>query len=220
MIVLENVSKYYKMGEGLIRALDGISLRINEGNFLAIMGPSGSGKSTLMNIIGCLDRPTSGVYLFEGEDITKKKERELAFLRNKKVGFVFQTFNLLPRFSCLKNVELPLFYAGYSKDEMRKKAYKALEAVYLSHRIDHKPSELSGGEMQRVAIARALVNDPKIICADEPTGNLDTKTGEEIMNIFYSLNNNGVTIILVTHEKKLISFAKRRIFLVDGRIVD
>lgn len=220
MIDLQNITKIYKRGKVEIIGVDNISLKVPVGEFLAIMGPSGSGKSTLMNIIGCLDRPTTGSYLLDNEDIMKYSDKELAKIRNRKIGFVFQMFNLLPRINCMRNVELPLLYAGWGRDGRRKRAISLLQEVGLRDRLYHKPMELSGGEMQRVAIARALSNNPKILCADEPTGNVDTKTSMKIMQIFKELNTQGTTIILVTHNYETASFAQRIIKLKDGKILE
>ena len=218
MINLKNVTKVYQMGDMEISALRGISLQVEPHEFLAIMGPSGSGKSTLMNIIGCLDRPTDGFYSLDGVDVEGLDDFELAVIRNKKVGFVFQTFNLLPKMTALRNVELPLIYSGLSREERHRRAMEAMEAVGLGDRTDHLPNELSGGQRQRVAIARALVNSPSIIFADEPTGNLDSRTGEEIMGVFQDLNRKGATIILVTHEMEIALHANRIIHIRDGVI--
>jgi len=218
VIQVQNLTKIYQMGEILVHALRGVSFNVRHGEVMAIMGPSGSGKSTLMNMIGCLDIPTSGEYFLEGELVSTLIDDQLALVRNRKIGFVFQTFNLLPRATALANVELPLRYAGKS-DNRKKLAQDALEAVGLGDRIDHRPNELSGGQQQRVAIARALVNEPAIILADEPTGNLDSKSGEEIMNLLLELNRNkGTTLIIVTHDSDVASIAKRIIHLRDGMI--
>ncbi|MGQ9546696.1 MAG: ABC transporter ATP-binding protein [Dehalococcoidia bacterium] len=214
MIELENVIKVYRMGQTEVHALRGISCRIESGEMVAITGPSGSGKSTLMNIIGCLDRPTSGRYSLEGIELNRLNDNQLAEIRNKKIGFVFQSFNLLSRATALANVELPLIYSGISN--RRQRALRVLESVGLGHRIGHRPSELAGGEQQRVAIARALVNNPSLILADEPTGNLDTKTSREIMLIFKELHEQGMTIILVTHEPDIAAYAQRIIRMRDG----
>ncbi len=211
--------KTYEMGEAAVRALDGVSVEIEEGEFVAIMGPSGSGKSTLMNLIGCLDSPTSGSYVLKNEEVAKLDDNQLAAIRNKEIGFIFQTFNLLARTDALHNVELPLIYSGLSRKERRQKAMEALEAVGLKDRVYHKSNEMSGGERQRVAIARALVNKPSIILADEPTGNLDSKTGEEIISIISDLNKQGHTIILVTHEEYIAKRGRRIIKLLDGKIL-
>ena len=219
VIVLENISKIYPMGEVNVGALENISLEIKKQEFVAIVGPSGSGKSTLMHIIGLLDEPTSGKVFLEDRDISNLSEKELAVLRNKHIGFIFQTFNLLPKTSALNNVELPLIYAGIVNHERTKMAVDALEKVDLGQRLDHFPSQLSGGQQQRVAIARALVNNPTLILADEPTGNLDSKSGKEILDLLINLNNDGNTIVLVTHDMSIAGKAKRLIQIVDGRIV-
>ncbi len=220
LISLKNIHKIYNVGGEEVRALDGIDLNIQENEYLAIMGPSGSGKSTLMNMIGCLDTPTSGLYEFEGEMVQVMDDAQLASIRNRKIGFVFQTFNLLPKATAQHNVEIPLVYANIRKDQRAEMASKALDSVGLSDRSHHKPNELSGGQRQRVAIARALVNNPSIILADEPTGNLDSKSGHEIMNILDDLHDRGNTIILVTHEDQIAQHAHRVIRLFDGKIIE
>jgi putative ABC transport system ATP-binding protein len=218
VIDIENITKVYVMGEETVHALRGVSLQIRRNEYLAIMGPSGSGKSTLMNMLGCLDTPSSGRYFFNGKDVSAMDDDELATIRNHEIGFVFQTFNLLPRSTSLRNVELPLIYAGLDPESREEKAANALREVGLGDRLHHKPNELSGGQRQRVAIARALVNDPSIILADEPTGNLDSKTGEEIMQLLENLYQGGNTIILVTHEPDIARHARRTVFLRDGLI--
>jgi putative ABC transport system ATP-binding protein len=215
-ILLSQVTKVYQLGGETVNALAGITLAINSGEFTAIMGPSGSGKSTLMNVLGCLDRPTSGSYMLDGQEVATLNDDELAITRNKKIGFVFQSFNLLPRMSTLQNVALPMVYAGVEKKERNARAEEVLTMVGLKERMNHQPNELSGGQRQRVAIARALVNNPTIIMADEPTGNLDTKAGDEIMVIFSELNSQGRTIILVTHEPDIAKSARRIIYVRDG----
>ena len=220
LIQIEQVTKTYDSGENEVQALRGIDVRIEAGEFLSIIGPSGSGKSTLMHIVGCLDSPTSGRYWLDGEDVATLSSRALAQIRNRKIGFVFQTFNLLPRATVWKNVELPLLYAGLGRDERRARALEALKRVGLDNRAKHRPNELSGGQRQRVAIARALVNEPSLVLADEPTGNLDSKTGGEIIRIFEELASGGQTIILVTHDPGIAARTQRRIQIVDGLVVD
>jgi len=218
VIDIEDLTKDYVMGEEIVRALRGVSLQIRRNEYLAIMGPSGSGKSTLMNMLGCLDTPTSGRYEFNGKNVAEMNDDELAAIRNREIGFVFQTFNLLPRSDSLHNVELPLIYAGLDPETREERAAQALRDVGLGDRLHHKPNELSGGQRQRVAIARALVNQPSIILADEPTGNLDSKTGAEIMSILETLYEHGHTIILVTHESDVARHARRTVHLRDGLI--
>jgi putative ABC transport system ATP-binding protein len=217
LIKVEKLAKTYQMGEQKVSALDGVDFSIEKGEFVAIMGPSGSGKSTLMNLLGCLDLPSSGIYRLEKLDIQDLKPDQLAEVRNRRIGFVFQSFNLLPRATALENTELPLLYGRVPKST--EIAFQALERVGLAHRAKHKPTELSGGERQRVAIARALVNGPAIILADEPTGNLDSTTGKEILNLFLELNQEGVTLILVTHEQEIAQQAKRIMQMRDGKII-
>lgn len=219
VIFTEHLVKIYKLGDYEIHALKGIDLSIEKGAFVAIMGPSGSGKSTLMNILGCLDRPTEGRYLLDGEDVSSLDRDNLARIRNSKIGFVFQSFNLLSRTTALENVELPLLYNGSHSKDLTERALQALSLVGLEGREHHYPNKLSGGQQQRVAIARALVNDPAMILADEPTGNLDTRTSVEVMDIFQSLNQKGITIILITHERDIAAYAKRNITFRDGKIV-
>lgn len=220
IIRLENLTKTYLVGETEVHALRGVTYEVREGEFVAIMGPSGSGKSTLMNIIGCLDRPTSGRYFLEGEEVSTFDRDKLAHIRNRKIGFVFQTFNLLSRTTALENVELPLLYSNVSSKMMTELAEKALASVGLGDRIHHKTNQLSGGEQQRIAIARALLNNPSLILADEPTGNLDTKTSREIMDIFTRLNRDkGITMVMVTHEPDIACYAQKRIYIRDGEIV-
>jgi len=216
LISLRDIKKKYLLGEVSLEVLKGIDLDIKKGDFVAIMGPSGSGKSTLLNIIGCLDRQTSGTYQFEGIDISSKADNDLAEIRNKKIGFVFQTFNLLPRFSAFKNVELPLLYGNMSVAERKMRVIEMLSKTGMSHRAEHHPNELSGGEQQRIAITRALVMNPSVVLADEPTGNLDSRSGAEIINIFKELNKEGVTIILVTHEMAIAQEIKNVITIKDG----
>lgn len=218
-ISLTGITKLYQMGDQLVRALDGVTLHIGSSEYVSVMGPSGSGKSTLMNILGCLDRPTAGSYQLDGQEVAQLSDDELAVIRNKKIGFVFQNFNLLPRMSALANVALPLIYSGVPRRQRQQQAADALTLVGLADRMQHKPSEMSGGQRQRVAIARALINNPAILMADEPTGNLDTQSGTEIMNIFNELNKQGHTIIIVTHEPDIARFTHRRIFMRDGKIV-
>ncbi len=218
IIETHNISKVYKMGDNIVNALQSVSMTINKGEYVAFMGPSGSGKSTLMNIVGCLDSPTAGTYELNNQMVSEMTENELATVRNKEIGFVFQTFNLLPRATALENVALPLIYAGYRKDERSEMAMAALESVNLADRHHHRPNELSGGQRQRVAIARALVNSPSIILADEPTGNLDSKTSYGIMSLFQELHDKGNTIIMVTHEDDIAHYAHRIIRLRDGLV--
>jgi putative ABC transport system ATP-binding protein len=218
IIETKDIQKIYRMGAEEVKALKSVSISVNKGEYVAFMGPSGSGKSTLMNIIGCLDTPTAGNYILNEKDVSDMTENELAEIRNKEIGFVFQTFNLLPRASCLDNVALPLIYAGYGKEERSEKAFETLKSVGLGDRVHHKPNELSGGQRQRVAIARALVNDPSIILADEPTGNLDSKTSYDIMELFHELHQKGNTIIMVTHEDDIAHYAHRVVRLRDGLV--
>lgn len=219
MIQLKDISKVYTLGTQEVEVLRNISLEIKPGEFLSLVGPSGSGKSTLMNILGCLDKPTRGSYFFEGVSVADLSDDQLAEIRNKKIGFVFQSFHLLPRINALQNVELPLIYAGVPRSKRKEKAREVLAAVDLADRIYHKPNELSGGQCQRVAIARALVNNPQIILADEPTGNLDTKSGNEILQIFEKLNRQGVTLVIVTHDLSIARRAHRIVTLRDGEII-
>lgn len=216
VIEIKDLTRVYQMGKTEVRALNGVSFDVNKNEYIAIMGPSGSGKSTMMNMIGCLDTPTSGTYILNGHNVNELDDSELAQVRNSEIGFVFQTFNLLPRTDCLNNVELPLIYAGMKHSDRKKQATETLQKVGLGDRLDHKPNELSGGQRQRVAIARALVNNPSILLADEPTGNLDTKTGEEIMMLFEELYRAGNTIIVVTHENDIANHARRIVRLRDG----
>jgi putative ABC transport system ATP-binding protein len=220
LIEITDLVKVYDMGSTQVRALDGVSLNVERGEYIAIMGPSGSGKSTLMNLIGCLDTPTSGSYRLNGQAVNELDDNALAHIRNKEIGFVFQTFNLLPRTSALENVEVPLIYAGVSRHDRHQRARATLELVGLSDRSHHQPSELSGGQRQRVAIARALVNGPSLLLADEPTGNLDSRTGAEIMGLFDELNGRGNTIVLVTHEEDIAAHAHRFVRLRDGQVLE
>ncbi|HBG71237.1 MAG: macrolide ABC transporter ATP-binding protein [Bacteroidetes bacterium GWF2_43_63] len=218
VIRLENISRHYKVGTVLVKALNSVSFSIERGEYVALMGPSGSGKSTLMNMLGCLDTPTGGIYILNNQDVSQLDDNQLAEIRNKEIGFVFQTFNLLPRYTALDNVALPLIYAGIRKEARLLRAEKSLTDVGLSDRMEHKPNELSGGQRQRVAIARALVNDPSIILADEPTGNLDTRTSVEIMGLLDELHKKGNTIIVVTHEEDIAKYAQRIVRLRDGLV--
>ena len=218
LIDIRDITKVYQMGLQKVRALDGVTVAVDRGEYVAIMGPSGSGKSTLMNLIGCLDTPTSGSYVLNGREVARMSDDELAAIRNQEIGFVFQTFNLLPRTTALHQVELPLVYSGLPRKDRRDRAVAALNAVGLGDRMTHHPSELSGGQRQRVAVARALINDPSILLADEPTGNLDSQTGAEIMALFDELNAKGNTIVLVTHEEDIAAHARRIVRLLDGRI--
>ncbi|NIM17225.1 MAG: ATP-binding cassette domain-containing protein [Candidatus Aminicenantes bacterium] len=220
MLRLNDLKKHYQMGETIVRALDGVDLSIQKNEFVAVMGASGSGKSTLLNILGCLDTPTEGSYVLNGTEVSHLDDDELSIIRNEHLGFVFQSFNLLPRYNALKNVSLPLMYSERSPSEHKERAAEMLELVGLGNRMHHRPSQLSGGERQRVAIARALVNEPDIIMADEPTGNLDTSTSTEILALLQQLHHRGQTIIMVTHEKDIATYANRVILLKDGRIID
>ena len=217
---LQNIFKEYQQDKLVVPVLKDVSLQVEEGEYVAIMGPSGSGKTTLMNIIGCLDKPTSGTYELAGEDVLKYKDKEMSDLRLKRIGFVFQSFHLMPRQSALENVALPLSYAGVKKKERKERAAAALERVGLGERVDFRPTQLSGGQKQRVAIARAMVNNPKILLADEPTGALDSKSGKQIMELFESLNEEGVTIVMITHDRTIASKAKRIIHIIDGMITE
>ena len=218
LIKITNIKRDFTLGNEIINVLKGIDLTINKGEYVALMGPSGSGKSTLMNLLGCLDTPTSGQYILNGNDVSQMTDDNLAEIRNKEIGFVFQTFNLLPRTTALDNVALPMIYAGYSKSDRKARATEVLKQVGLGDRMDHEPNQLSGGQRQRVAVARALVNKPSIILADEPTGNLDSKTSVEIMNLFNEIHANGNTVILVTHEEDIAAYAHRIIRLRDGLV--
>jgi putative ABC transport system ATP-binding protein len=220
VIQIDKLSKYYYMGRNVVQALRGVSLEVGSGDFVAVMGPSGSGKSTLMNLLGCLDRPTSGTYLLDGVPVSQMSKNELADIRNQKIGFIFQGFNLLARMSALENVMLPMVYAGIPADERRARAMQALAMVGLGGRADHRPAEMSGGQQQRVAVARALVTRPAMILADEPTGNLDSRTGLEVMMILQRLNARGITIVLVTHDPSIADYCKRQVKFRDGRIVE
>jgi len=220
LIDIRDIAKVYEMGQEKVFALSGVSLGVERGEYVGIMGPSGSGKSTLMNLVGCLDTPTSGSYILNGKEVARMTDDELAAIRNQEIGFVFQTFNLLPRTSALQQVELPLVYGGLSRKDRRDRSIRALKAVGLEDRMNHTPNEMSGGQRQRVAIARALINDPSILLADEPTGNLDSQTGAEIMALFDELNSRGNTIVLVTHEEDIAAHARRIVRLKDGKIWD
>lgn len=220
MITMQNITKSYEMGTQTVHALRGVDLHIEAGEFVAIMGPSGSGKSTLMNILGCLDTPSNGTYTLDGIDVSQMSDNQQARIRNKRIGFVFQQFNLLPRMTALKQVSLPLMYAGVGRGERLARAQQTLTRVGLADRVDHKPDELSGGQQQRVAIARALAVDPNIILADEPTGALDTQTGEDIMNLFTALNSQGITVIVITHDPEIAKTARRTVWIRDGLIVE
>ncbi len=218
IIDIDEVKKIYLMGEIEVHALRGVTMQVKENEFVSIMGPSGSGKSTLMNILGCLDTPTAGSYRLVGEEVSELSDNQLAHIRNREIGFIFQTFNLLPRASALHNIELPLIYSGMKAKERRKKAMEAMEKVSLADRAHHKPNELSGGQRQRVAIARALVNNPSILLADEPTGNLDSETGAEILNLFDELHQQGQTVIVITHDEHIAAHCHRIIGIIDGKI--
>jgi putative ABC transport system ATP-binding protein len=219
LIDIRDITKVYQMGQEQVHALSGVNLGVERGEYVAIMGPSGSGKSTLMNLIGCLDTPTSGSYVLNGREVARMTDDELAAIRNQEIGFVFQTFNLLPRTNALQQVELPLVYSGLGRKERRERAVKALEAVGLGDRMNHQPNEMSGGQRQRVAVARALINDPSILLGDAPSGNLDSLTGAEIMALFEDLNRRGNTIVLVTHEEDIAAHARRIVRLRDGKVL-
>jgi len=219
LIQLENVSRVYRVGEAEVRALDGVTLHIHQGDFVALMGPSGSGKSTLLNVIGCLDTPTSGIYRLAGEEVQGLSESRLAEIRQKKIGFIFQSYHLIPRMTALRNVELPMIIAGVDPKERRERARAALEPLGMARRAKHRPDQLSGGECQRVAIARAIVERPSILLADEPTGNLDSKTGEEIITLLEGLNRDGLTIVLVTHDPRIAAHARRLLLMRDGQLL-
>jgi putative ABC transport system ATP-binding protein len=218
IIAIENLGKVYELGKTKVKALCDVTFNVERNEFMAIMGPSGSGKSTLMNLIGCLDTPTEGKYILNGKLVSTMTENELAYIRNREIGFVFQVFNLLPRATAFRNVELPLIYKGTKKKEREEKVRKAIDIVGMTDRMEHRPPELSGGERQRIAIARALVNEPSLLLADEPTGNLDSKTGQEILNLFHTLHENGNTIIMVTHDSNVAQQTERILFLKDGRL--
>jgi putative ABC transport system ATP-binding protein len=220
LIDIRDITKVYVMGEEKVQALAGVTLGVERGEYVAVMGPSGSGKSTLMNLVGCLDTPSSGSYVLNGREVARMTDDELAAIRNQEIGFVFQTFNLLPRTSALQQVELPLVYGGFSRKDRRERAIQSLKSVGLGDRMSHQPNEMSGGQRQRVAIARALINDPSILLADEPTGNLDSQTGQEIMALFDELNRKGNTIVLVTHEEDIAAHARRIVRLLDGKVRD
>lgn len=220
MIKISNMYKVYRMGENVVNALNNVSLNIGKHEFVAIIGPSGSGKSTLMNMLGCLDTPSSGMYVLDGKEVSKLSDDQLAEIRNRKIGFIFQGFNLIQKLNAIENVELPLVYQGVGSKERHRRSVKALETVGLGERIHHKPNELSGGQQQRVAIARALVNDPPIILADEPTGNLDSKSGQEVMHTLKELHQNGNTIILITHDPNIAAMAERVVRIQDGEIIE
>ncbi|WP_313342101.1 ABC transporter ATP-binding protein [Sedimentibacter sp.] len=220
MIDLKNITKTYDMGSVQVQVLGGITMHVDEGEFIAIIGPSGSGKSTLMNIVGCLDTPTTGEYYLDGKEISTYNEKQLSKIRNQKIGFIFQKFNLLPKLTALENVELPLIYRGMNQKERRQKSIDALTKVGLNDRMNHKPTELSGGQQQRVAIARALAGDPPVLLADEPTGNLDSKSGSDVMNLIKQLSKEGKTIVLITHDSEIAMEAKRTITIKDGLLVN